>query len=174
MDSVKRSDRGFSIRHCNWNICRKFRTLRIRKSLCHDFFKFHDFSTLRADCARLRVHRILKRLLLTLHLMIQERRPNVLTLFSRFYDLAVSRNPPSKSINREIWKNHDTFFFLIMRVRVIWQMFQFLQFMIEKPRPELLTLSTKFYDLSVSHNLFSKAKIRQFGEWGSEGLTSLR
>ena len=42
--------------------------------------------------------------------------------------------------------------------------------MIEKPRPDLLTLSTTFYDLSVSRNLFSKAKIRQFGESGIEGL----
>ena len=42
--------------------------------------------------------------------------------------------------------------------------------MIEKPRPDLLTLCTTFYDLSVSRNFFSKAKIRQFGESGTEGL----
>ena len=98
---------------------------------------------------------------LKLHIMIYERRPNVLTLFSRFYDLAVSRNPPSKSENRKIWKNHGTNFFLIMRVRVIRQIFQ-LQFMVGKQRPDLLTLPTKFYDLTVSRNLFSKAEIRQF------------
>ena len=56
-----------------------------------------------------------------------------------------------------------------MRVRVIRQMFQ-LQGMIGKPRPDLLTLSTTFYDLSVSRNLFSKAEIRQFGESVTEGL----
>ena len=38
-------------------------------------------------------------------------------------------------------------------------MFQ-LQFMIEKPRPDLLTLTTTFYDASVSRNLFSKAEMR--------------
>ena len=42
--------------------------------------------------------------------------------------------------------------------------------MIEKPRPDLLTLSTTFYDLPVLRNLFSKVKIRQFGESGTEGL----
>ena len=42
--------------------------------------------------------------------------------------------------------------------------------MIEKPQPDLLTLSTTFYELSVSRNLFSKAEIRQFGESGTEGL----
>ena len=56
-----------------------------------------------------------------------------------------------------------------MRVRVIRQIFQ-LQFMIEKPRPDLLTLSTTFYDFSVSRNLFSKAKISQFGASGTERL----
>ena len=58
-----------------------------------------------------------------------------------------------------------------MRVRVILQMFQ-LQFIIEKLRPDLLTLFTTFYDLSVSRDLFSKAEIRQFGESGTEGLTN--
>ena len=58
-----------------------------------------------------------------------------------------------------------------MRVRVIRQMFQ-LQFMIEKPRPDLLTLSTTFYDVSVLCNLFSKAEMRQFGASGTDGLIS--
>ena len=34
--------------------------------MCHDFQKFHDFPTFRADCARLRGYRIVKRLLLQL------------------------------------------------------------------------------------------------------------
>ena len=48
-------------------------------------------------------------------------------------------------------------------------MFQ-LEFMIEKPRPDLLTLSTTFYDGSVSRNLFLKSEMRQFGASGTEGL----
>ena len=42
--------------------------------------------------------------------------------------------------------------------------------MIEKRRPDVLTLSTTFYDLLVSRKLFSKAEIRQFGVAGTEGL----
>ena len=60
-------------------------------------------------------------------------------------------------------------FFLIVRVRVISQIFQF-QRMIEKPRPELLTQFTTFFYLSVSRKLFSKAEMRQFGASGTEGL----
>ena len=37
-----------------------------------------------------------------------------------------------------------------------------LQFMIEKSRPDDLTLSTTFLNLSVSRNRFSKAEMRQF------------
>ena len=44
--------------------------------------------------------------------------------------------------------------------------------MIEKPRPELLTLTTTFYDATVSRNLFSKAEMRQFGASGTEGLNT--
>ena len=40
-----------------------------------------------------------------------------------------------------------------------------------KPRPDLLTVSTTFYDLSVSRNRFSKAEMRQFGASGTEGLS---
>ena len=44
--------------------------------------------------------------------------------------------------------------------------------MIEKPRPDLLTLSTTFYNLSVSRNLFSKAEMRLgLGASGTEGLS---
>ena len=45
-----------------------------------------------------------------------------------------------------------------------------LKFMTEKWRPELLTLFTAFYDLSVSRYLFSNAEKRQFGAAGIEGL----
>ena len=40
-----------------------------------------------------------------------------------------------------------------------------------KTRPDLLTLSTTFYDLSVPRNLFSNVKIRQLGASGTEGST---
>ena len=40
----------------------------------------------------------------------------------------------------------------------------------EKPRLDVLTLYTSFYDLSVSRNLFSKAEIRQFEASGTEKL----
>ena len=56
-----------------------------------------------------------------------------------------------------------------MRLRVIRQIFQ-IQCMIEKPLPDLLTLSTTFYDLSVSRNLFSKAVMRRIGSSGTEWL----
>ena len=41
---------------------------------------------------------------------------------------------------------------------------------IEKRRLDYLTLCMTFFDLSVSHNLFSKAELRQFGVVGAEGL----
>ena len=41
-----------------------------------------------------------------------------------------------------------------------------LEIMVEKLRPDLLTLFMKFHDLSVSRNLFSKAKKRQFASAG--------
>ena len=44
--------------------------------------------------------------------------------------------------------------------------------MIEKPWPDLLTLSSTLYDLSVSHNLFLKAEMRQLGALGNEELRS--
>ena len=44
-------------------------------------------------------------------------------------------------------------------------MFQ-VQFIKRKRRPDFFQLSTTFYDLSVSLNLFSKAEMRQCGAWG--------
>ena len=48
-------------------------------------------------------------------------------------------------------------------------MFQ-LKFMIEKSRFDLLILSMTFYGLSVSCNLFSKAKISKFGASGNHQI----
>ena len=42
--------------------------------------------------------------------------------------------------------------------------------MIEKQRPDVLILSTAFYDLSVLRNIFSKAEMRQFRVVETEGL----
>ena len=44
--------------------------LEFEKVCAMIFVKFYDFSTLGADCARLRDHRILKRVLLKLEFMI--------------------------------------------------------------------------------------------------------
>ena len=60
-----------------------------------------------------------------------------------------------------------------MRVRVIRQMFQ-LQFMIGKPRPDLLTLSTTFYDISVLCNRLSKARKTQIWLSGNAGVKLTR
>ena len=43
-----------------------------------------------------------------------------------------------------------------------------LQFIIGKPRYDLLTLSTTFYDFSVSRNLSSKPEMRQIGASGNQ------
>ena len=56
-----------------------------------------------------------------------------------------------------------------MKVDVIFQMFQ-LYFIIEKLRPDVLTLFTTLYDHLVSRNLFSKSAMRQFGASGPERL----
>ena len=45
--------------------------------------------------------------------------------------------------------------------------------MIEKTTPDLLTLLTTFYEVSVSFNRFSKTEMRQFGASGTDGLTNI-
>ena len=75
------------------------------------FKKIHDLSTLRADCGRLRDHRILKimakrRAVVPLCLIEAEVTPG-----QRFYELWVSRNLLSKLKNRELRENHGTNFF---------------------------------------------------------------
>ena len=60
---------------------------------------------MRAVCTRRRSPRILKRVLLQLQLMIKERRPNVLKLFSRLYDLSISRNPLTKFKSYDILRS---------------------------------------------------------------------
>ena len=59
--------------------------------------------------------------------------------------------------------------FGLMKARVIRQIFK-LQLMISKRTPDVLTLFASFYDLSVSHNLFSKAETRDFGASGNQRI----
>ena len=100
---------------------------------------------------------------------IEKRRPDLLTLFPRLYDLSVSR---CLLTNSKIVKfvTFGSLIFGILRVRLILQMFQ-LQFMKGKLTPDFLTLPTTFYDVSVSCNRFSKTEMRQFGASGTDGLT---
>ena len=53
--------------------------------------------------------------MLQLYFLIKKRRLDIWILFPRFYDLSVSRNPFSKSENREICENHGTIFFWTVR-----------------------------------------------------------
>ena len=59
-DSVKRPGRGFSITNRSLKNCQITHIVTMQKSLCHDFHKFSDFSSLRADRWRLSGQRILK------------------------------------------------------------------------------------------------------------------
>ena len=60
------------------------------------------------------------------------------------------------------------FVFFIVR-RVIRHMFQ-LEFIFKKLGPDLLTLSTTFYNVSVLCTLFLMAEMRQFGAIGNPSI----
>ena len=104
----------------------------VSKARISQISQFFDFASqsLRADCARLRGHWVKKSWNLW---------------YSRFW------------------------FFRIVRVRVFWQKVQ-LFFMIEKPLPDLLTLFTTFYDVSVLCNRFLKTQKAQIWAFGNEGV----
>ena len=129
----------------------KSHLLQLKKSVpwISHLSQFFDFESELRETER--SYNLVKRIILT---SIYDRKtaPDVLTLYPRFYDLSVSRNPVS---------NSKSLFFFIVRMHVIWQLFQ-LQFMIKKSRSDVLTLSMTFYDLSVSSNIFLKAEMRQF------------
>ena len=59
--------------------------------------------------------------------------------------------------------------FLLVRVIVISQIIK-LQLIIEKRRPEVLTLPLTFYHLTVSRNVFLEAEMRQLGAARTKGL----
>ena len=86
--------------------------------------------------------------------------------FPRFYGLSVSQDPLSQSKSREICENHGTIFLYCERTFDLVDVP--LHCMIVKPWPDVLTLSTTFYDLSVSRNLFSKTEMRQSGASGNQ------
>ena len=81
------------------------------KQYCHEFYKYHDFSTLRADCATLRGHKLFE--------SVSKREvgnslSNIKALspvLPRFYDFSVSRNPFSKTKNLEICEINGLNFF---------------------------------------------------------------
>ena len=64
-------------------------------------------------------------------------------------------------------------FFWIVKERKDRQKFQ-LQFMIEKPTLDVLTLSTTSYDVSIPRNFFSKAEMRQFGAGENQRIWDCR
>ena len=105
--------------------------------------------------------------------MSKKQRTDVLTLLQIFYNLSVLCDALSKSKNRQ---NCDillmAFNFSIVRVRVMWQIFQ-LQFIIEKLRPDVLTLSKTFYDLNVAQSLL-KGRNASISPAGSEGLIIIK
>ena len=122
--------------------------------------------------ARVKVHRILWIVLFQLQFMAEEWRPDLLTLFPRFYDPSVSPKLTLCQKSRSL--RNSCFRFLIkIVVRANSKIFQ-LQFVIETRRFDVLTLSTTFYDLSVSRNIFWKAKLCHFGVAGTLGLTCSR
>ena len=79
--------------------------------------------------------------------------------------------PPSRNIVQ--FMKFVALFFGIVRARLIWHMLQIL-FMIETPRPHLLTLLKAFFDLSVSFNLLTNDGIRQFGISGNLSYETIR
>ena len=153
----------------NWSlkICKITCTLTIQKSAMN----FTEFIIFRrwADCARLRGHIILCRVLFQIQFIIEKQ--IVLDVLTIFQEIMTSQFRSALNVAKS-WTllNSGHWTFLIVRVLLNWQMFQLL-FRIEKPRLDVLTLSKTFYDLSVSRNLSSKPEMRQFNPSGTERLT---
>ena len=87
-------------------------TITIEKNQCHEYHKFHDFPTYRADHARPRGHRILERLLSQLQFTMEKLRAYVFTIFQRFFVqilcVSVPRHPLYKPKKRELCHIHGT------------------------------------------------------------------
>ena len=103
----------FSIINWSWKIFRIRRTLIIQKTQSHNFQKFHDFRPLELIAQDWEVVESWKE--------CQNVEPSFFylvsnlkkTVYAKFYDLSVSRNPVSKSKNRKICEMHGTDFHLI-------------------------------------------------------------
>ena len=149
-DSVKTSDLDFSTNTWSRKFCQTTLTLMIKK---YKWQEYHIFFTLKADCARLRGYLISKRVSKRLAIICVTWIEALVTTFTRYYDLAVSCNPFSKSNNRDICE--------------IWPVFQ-LQFM--KWTSDVLTFNHR----SVSRNLSSKVELRQFGNRGNQRIWDCR
>ena len=89
------------------------------------------------------------------HFMIKTTARRFDTLFKIRWPFSPVHRPVQsapKVNKRNLWNSCLLRFFLIVRVYVIWQMFM-LKLLIEKQRPDVLKLSTTFYDFSVSCDL---------------------
>ena len=146
------------------NICLITHTLTIKKiegtKLVPRISKISRFFTSRAVCTRLRGHR----------------RGKSVNMSGRgSQDFMISQSHAICPQSKKSWYlwYWCLWFFLSVKVSVLWQIFQ-LQFMINKRWPDVLALSTTFNDLSVSRNLFSKVKWRQFGASGNERIWDFR
>ena len=95
--ALRRNRTRLRDRKISWIVSKGRATVFLSYIAAGTSVKYYVLSRIRADCARLKDHRIMKRVLLKLQFMIKERRLNILTPFSRLYDLAVSRNLLSKS-----------------------------------------------------------------------------
>ena len=96
-----------------------------------------EFSTL-ADCTRPKDHSFVELTVFQVQFVIGSRQSDFLTIFSRFLVLSVLQNPLSKSKIRK-FVIFVAFIILILRAHVLCEMFQ-LHFMLEKRRPDVLTL----------------------------------
>ena len=130
-----------------------------------EYYKFYNFWTSRASCARLRVKKkeyqtsgdYLSIITWSLKKII----------YNILWPLGLAALKVEKS---SLWYIR-AFDFLIERV--IWKMFK-LQFMIEKSAPNLLTLSTTFYYVWVWYNRVSKTEMGQFDASGNQGIWDYR
>ena len=143
-----------------------------------------SFFTSRADCPRLRSHRILQRgskrwTVIYVIYLSSGRHISIIDLsgldiISGIFDLSVSRKVGGiRSQSPKILKC-VIFMALIFWILACVVQQMSLQFMIEKPQPDLLTQLTTFYDLSVSCNLFWKDEMRRLGASGSPRIWDCR
>ena len=167
MDYVKTWGRGFSSINWSWNICQIKRTLTMPKNHCRENHKFHDFLTLRANRPRLGSHKILERAEKRCAVVSLSQIYSVWHLLPKFYDISVSHDPITKS---KIVK------FVILTTKIFrtcqstFNLTDVPDSMYDRKTPaDLLTLSTTFYELTVSCNLLSKVEPKRLRLSGTDG-----